>query len=147
PLPPADSIALISCVKTKLDRPARAAELYTSLLFRRQREWATARCRTWFILSAKYGLLRPDDMIAPYELTLKSASRAERRAWSMRVLDQLQAELLGVWGRYFEVYAGKDYCEDGLLEGLRRADATVSLPWDGLSLGQRIARNEYTSNG
>jgi len=145
PLPPPNSIALISCVKSKLDHPAPAAELYTSALFKRQREWAIARCGSWFILSAKHGLLRPNHVVAPYELTLKRAPAVERRAWSLRVLDQLRSQLHTLDGRYFEIYAGKDYCDDGLVDGLRYAGATVVLPWNGQSLGQRIAHKEYES--
>jgi hypothetical protein len=147
PLPPPGCVALVSCVKTKLDHPAPASDLYTSALFKRQKEWALARCNTWFILSAKHGLLRPTELIAPYDLTLKTQSRAERRAWSGRVLDQLTTELNVLSGRHFEIYAGKDYSDFGLVEGLRQAGATVFLPWDGLGLGSRIGRDEYASSG
>lgn len=122
---------------------APAAQLYLSTLFDRQREWATARCERWFILSAKHGLVAPDTVIEPYELTLKALPRSAKRAWSARVLEQLKANLSDLRGRYFEIYAGRDYFNFGLRDGLLNAGATVALPWEGLGLGQRIARTEY----
>jgi hypothetical protein len=147
PPPPPGSVALVACVEKKLDHPAPADELYTSTLFKRQREWATARCTMWFILSGKHGLLRPHDVIAPYQLALKKETVAKRRAWSLRVLEQLITELDALNGRYFEVYAGRDYYDYGLIGGILDAGATVVLPWDGLSFFERIARKEYESRG
>ena len=43
-----------------------------------------------YILSAKYGLLRPDDIIAPYEQTLNAAKDAQIRKWSIMVAGQIQ---------------------------------------------------------
>jgi len=143
PLPPRGSVALVGCVKKKLPHAAPAADLYVSPLFVRQREWATARCDRWFILSAKYCLVAPDDLIEPYELTLKTLPIAEKRAWSARTVDQLKRELGRLDGVYFEIYAGAQYVEFGLIAGLRAARAVVALPWSGLGLGQRIARREY----
>jgi hypothetical protein len=146
-LPPTGSIALVGCVKQKADHAAPAGELYTSTLFDRQRQWATSRCDRWFILSAKYGLVDPDAVIEPYELTLKALPRSAKQAWSERVLQQLKARLNGLQGRFVEIYAGRDYFDFGLREGLVRAGATVALPWEGLGLGQRMARTEYAKHG
>jgi uncharacterized protein DUF6884 len=139
------TIALVGCVKQKLDHAAPASELYTSTLFKREREWAIARCSQWFILSAKHGLIAPDTVIEPYELTLRSVPSSARRSWSHRVLQQLKTSLGPLDGRHFEVYAGKEYCEEGLVQGLRQAGATVVIPWAGLGLGQRLARTDYAS--
>ena len=43
-----------------------------------------------YILSAKYGLLRPDDIISPYEQTLNAAKDAQIRKWSIMVAGQIQ---------------------------------------------------------
>jgi len=142
-LPPRGSVALVGCVKKKLSRATSAADLYVSPLFKRQREWATARCDRWFILSAKYCLVAPDDVIEPYELTLKTLPAAEKRAWSAHVVDQLKRAIGSLDGIYFEIYAGADYVEFGLIAGLKAAGGVVALPWRGLGLGERIARREY----
>ncbi len=143
----AGRVALVGCVKKKLGRAAPASELYISPLFQRQKEWAIARCGSWLILSAKYGVVRPDSVIDPYEMTLKRASAVQKRTWSAQVLRQLQDELGRVEGLHFEIYAGKDYFGYGLIEGLRGAGATVQLPWQGLGLGKRLALTQYASDG
>jgi hypothetical protein len=87
-------IALVACCGQKLDRAAPAGDLYTSPLFKK----AAAYARTfdgWYILSAKYGLVRPDAVIAPYDCTLLKMRKADRLAWGRKVLDQMTAEGIG----------------------------------------------------
>ena len=64
-LPPAADLCLVSCVKSKLPRPAPAKELYTSDLFRKERAVVEAEGWPWFILSAQYGLVHPGTEIEP----------------------------------------------------------------------------------
>ena len=87
----ARTIALVSCVKQKAARPAAARDLYTSALFKKMRQYAETTADTWYILSAQYGLVHPDTVIAPYEQTLKDLSAAARRVWAARVYEQLEA--------------------------------------------------------
>ena len=84
-------VVLVACCGPKLARPAPAAELYISDLFRKSRAWAERFGARWFILSAAHGLVEPDQVLAPYDVTLADQSPADRRAWNDRVLGQLQA--------------------------------------------------------
>ena len=60
-------IVLIYCVKTKLDHPTKAEDLYISNLFKNYLAYARyIKPDLVFILSAKYGLLKLDEQIAPY---------------------------------------------------------------------------------
>jgi len=63
-------IGLVACCKKKLSVPSRAEDLYISPLFRFASLYCKQQCKTWFILSAKHGLLVPDEFIEPYNLTL-----------------------------------------------------------------------------
>lgn len=74
------SLVLVSCVKNKLSNPAAARDLYTSDWFRKVRTLIEAQGASWFILSALHGLVHPDTVIEPYELTLNTMRVAERRA-------------------------------------------------------------------
>ena len=60
------TIALVSCVKSKLPGPCLARDLYTSVRFRRMRTYAEREADRWFILSAKYGLVEPDAVLHSY---------------------------------------------------------------------------------
>ena len=132
-------VGLVACVKTKRPEPSPAKDLYDSPLFREQRRAVESTCDQWYILSARHGLLHPDDMIEPYEETLVGASRRDKRAWAQGVLRQIDAELGDLRGTVVEVHAGKDYYAHGLVAGLEDRGATVELPAEGLSLGQRLA--------
>lgn len=85
------TIALVSCVKQKQNSPCPARDMYTSALFSKARVYAETSADAWFILSAKYGLVQPDETIAPYEQTLKGASASDRRNWATKVRVQLSS--------------------------------------------------------
>jgi len=82
-------VGLVGCVKTKRSQATVARDLYDSYLFRGRRSYVESSCGRWWILSAKHGLVDPDAVLAPYEQELTTASAAERRRWSGRVLEQL----------------------------------------------------------
>lgn len=52
-------VYLVACVSQKLDRRARAAELYRSNWFRKALTYVEDTGARWFILSAAHGLVRP----------------------------------------------------------------------------------------
>jgi hypothetical protein len=132
-------IGLVSCVKSKLGRPAAARELYTSALFRGARHFVERSCDRWFIVSAEHGLVDPAQILAPYEQSLTTASQAARREWSRRVLGQLDEQFgPDVSSHVFEIHAGAAYASFGLVDGLVARGARVELPLQGLGLGRRL---------
>jgi uncharacterized HhH-GPD family protein len=132
-------IGLVGCVKSKLGSNTAAQDLYVSPLFRGRRAYVEQSCDRWFIISAKYGLVAPDQMIAPYDMTLKTVSRAERRSWSREVIKALQTSLGSLENHAFEIHAGAEYRNYGLIDGLKRMGATVEIPAGDLKLGQQLA--------
>lgn len=99
-------IGLIGCVHTKLDTPAPARDLYTSPLFKYRRLYVETFCHDWGILSAKHGLLLPDQVVEPYEEKLKP-QHAEN--WALNV----RRQLLRQWGpldkHEWKIHAGLNY--------------------------------------
>jgi hypothetical protein len=132
-------VGLVGCVKTKLDRPARAADLYISPLFLGRREVVERSCDRWFILSALHGLVAPEELVAPYDQTLSAASRREQRRWSAHVVAALRDELGQLRGITFEVHAGSAYTDHGLVDGIEALGAEVEQPVRGLGLGEQLA--------
>lgn len=61
---------LVGCVKTQLPVRAPADELFVSPLFRRRRDFAERSGLPWFVLSSRHGLVRPGQVIEPYDLCL-----------------------------------------------------------------------------
>ncbi len=104
-------IVLISCVKTKLDHPTKAEDLYISNLFKNYLAYARyIKPDLVFILSAKYGLLKLDEQIAPYEKTLNNMPVNERRTWSEKVISSLH-EHADLDRDEFIILAGEKYRE------------------------------------
>lgn len=132
-------IGLVGCVKSKLPHAAPAKDLYTSPLFRGRRAWVERTCERWFILSAEHGLVEPDAWLEPYDKSLVTARTAERRAWAVRVLQQMVRVLGPVHGRTFEIHAGASYFGFGLEDELVRAGSTVDVPTRGMSQGRQLA--------
>ena len=132
-------IGLVGCVKGKRSSPAPARDLYTSPLFLKRRAFVEPTCDRWFILSAKHGLVDPDEILAPYDETLTHASEERRRAWSRQVLADLEQALPDLHDVHFEIHAGSAYFDHGLEDGLRRRGATVEAPTRGLAIGRQLA--------
>ena len=138
-VPPATQmrIALVGCVKSKRMSSAPARELYTSPLFRAMRGYAESNADAWYILSAEYGLLRPDQVVEPYERTLNSMPTRERLAWAVGVQNQLLEAL--PQGAEVVLLAGLRYREH-LVPFLKQNGVSVAVPLEGLSLGRQLQR-------
>jgi hypothetical protein len=132
-------IGLVGCVKSKKNHAASADELYTSALFRGRRKAVEGSCDRWYILSTLHGIVRPDEVLEPYDVTLVGAPTGRKREWSTMVLRQLDDELGSMSGLIFEIHAGNDYCNFGLAHGLRSRDARVERPAEGLAVGEQLA--------
>lgn len=84
-------IVLISCASKKLPERAKAKDLYVSQLFKLNLRYACSlNPDRIFILSAKYGLLNPDEEISPYNETLNTKSKQEIKLWADEVLKKLK---------------------------------------------------------
>ena len=130
-------VLLLGCVSEKGPAAVAAQDLYVSTLFRLRRAFAETLGSPWFILSAKHGLVRPDEMLAPYDVRLSNLSAADRRAWGDRVFAQLHPAVAPLPGRVFEFHAGSHYVE-AVRPHLESLGAVVAWPLKGLGLGQQL---------
>jgi hypothetical protein len=81
---PRKTVYLVSCVGMKRAAPAAARDLYISPWFVGVRDIVERTGSPWFILSAEYGLISPEAVLAPYERTLNIMGKPERRDWATR---------------------------------------------------------------
>jgi hypothetical protein len=82
------SVCIVSCTAHKRQTPMPAENLYASDLFYKSRRYAQAGYDMWLVLSAEHGLVRPSDVLAPYDRKLTTLSRHERVALVERVSRQ-----------------------------------------------------------
>lgn len=126
---------VVGCGKSKLTRPAPAAELYTGSLFRAARRYCEARGEPWVIASGKLGLVLPGEVIEPYDQRAPmSPSGAER--WARVCVERL----LRVAGGpvYVELLAGAAYAGP-LSSELWRVGCANGEPLQGMGLGKRLS--------
>ncbi|MBS0211536.1 MAG: hypothetical protein JSS27_21550 [Planctomycetes bacterium] len=128
-------VGLISCVSKKQSTAAQAKDLYCSALFTKSREYVQQRCDSWFILSAKYGLLEPNEFIEPYEETLNAKSAKERFQWADDVWSSLRSRIHP--GDDIVVLAGERYRER-LVPLISAHGCRVDLPMQGLGIGRQL---------
>lgn len=132
-------IVLISCSSTKISglncgQTISAKDLYVSALFKKSWEYANKQnADKVYILSAKYGLLKPDDQIEYYDMTLKKFSVCQQKEWAKNVLDQLKKEGISLEKDDFILLAGKIYYKYLLGPG---AIQKPQFPYQGKRIGQ-----------
>ncbi len=129
---------LVGCVRTKNAVASAASELFASPLFAGRRRYAVASGLPWYILSAKFGLLAPDDVIGPYDVYLADQAPDYKRAWGEFVTAQLEQRERVLRGRTIEVHAGAAYV-DPLRAPLAARSAMLVTPVAHLRQGEQLA--------
>lgn len=140
-------VVLVSCVKSKRVSASAAQDLNTSDLFTSMRNYAEQNSDEWFILSAEHGVLRPNEIISPYEKTLNKMLKRERLEWARKVQSRL-LELIPP-DASIVILAGERYRED-VVSFLQEHGYPVEVPMVGLKFGFQLRwlkekiRNEST---
>lgn len=116
---------IISCGAKKAMTPSRAKLMYIGSHFRNCLRWARRKTddSKIFILSARYGLLRLEDQIAPYDL--KMGQPGSVTVEKVRA----QAAAFGISGIIFST-AGAKYREI-----LKEIFPNIHFPFEGRSMG------------
>lgn len=127
------TVGLVGCAAAKLKRPAPARELYTSALFRKSSAYVEHHTDRWYILSAKHGLLHPDQVVEPNNMKLGRNQALPIWDWAAMVNEQLVRELSGVPNVRRLVLAGEHY-----RTVLRRTPFPYDVPMQGLGIGEQL---------
>lgn len=130
-------IALVSCTKIKANHPCSAREMYqSSTLFKKATTYIELQdYDDWFVLSAKYGLLKQDDMIEPYDLTLNNMKVSERKEWSKLVLRQIEDLRIDI--SQIDFYVGLKYRQH-LIPVLEEKGIICNVPLQGKGFGEQL---------
>jgi hypothetical protein len=104
-------------------RPAR--ELFESSGFARARDLAVRSGAPWFVLSAKHGLLDPDDVVGPFDVLFGDQPVGYRITWGEWVVVQL-GDRLALQDVVVEVHGGVDFAQP-LRAPLARRGAVLDI--------------------
>ena len=107
--------------------------MYASPLYRKSVALTERWGISFSILSAKYGLLHPDQEIDPYDFTLKGASKDAKVEWARLVDPQIRK----LSAKKLVVLAGDDYLVPLINVG-EHDPLAYFAPMRGLSLGTRL---------
>lgn len=129
------TIVLVSCVSEKRTTACPARDLYTSDWFTKAARYAGQIADEWYILSAKYGLVHPDQVLEPYNTTLKTMGKSARQAWAEQVFASFKSRLSSDDTVVF--LAGQAYREF-LLARIARLGCKTEIPMEGLRIGEQM---------
>ena len=128
-------VGLVSCVSRKQKKAAKAKDLYVSALFSKSRKYVERHCDRWYVLSAKHGLVHPNQVVEPYEDTLNTKPTKERKLWAEEVWSDLKKELEITDNVVF--LAGNRYREY-LIPKIHSYGCYVDVPMEGKSIGKQL---------
>lgn len=126
-------IALIGCGSAKLSTPAKAKDLYCGPIFKITRLCAERISNSWFIISAKYGVISPNTIIMPYDYQLSQMSTEARLRWANGINNVL-ARIIPKNAHVIGLAAARYLEHIQLPHGI-----VLHKPLDGLRLPHRIA--------
>ena len=149
-----NKLVLIACSKTKSFKNEGetivAGAAYCSPLFQKSKQWAELRGYPYAIISAKYGLIFPDEEIQDYDLTLNELNKKQLENWKKNVSKQIEEYDKRAWpqdGDILESWeddptiialAGKAYT-DNLQDALPYI-IDIEEPLKGLQVGERLSK-------
>mgnify|MGYP003399066231 CR=1 FL=1 len=126
-------IVLIQCSATKLDRPAKARDMYVSTLFKHSLRYAESlKPDKIYVLSGKYGLLHLDDYIEPYNVFIGDMDMISQHNWAKGVVESLKKEC-DVDNDDFTLLCGVKY-----RRFIMRYLKNTRVPMTGIGIGEQL---------
>jgi basic membrane lipoprotein Med (substrate-binding protein (PBP1-ABC) superfamily) len=131
------TIVLLSCTKSKLDKPSQAQDLYSaSPTFKKTLEYGKSlKPDKMYILSAKHYLVPLTKVLAPYDKTLKEMPKEEKDAWGEKVLEQMKGAGINPEKDRFIFLTGTEYMKP-LLKHI--PENHTEMPMEGKRMGERM---------
>ncbi len=134
---PNNTLYLVACSYTKQEQAAPAKELYASPLFTMSRRYVERTGAGWAILSAKHGVVDPNDVIEPYNSYLAWWSTDERKAWAESLRPAL-LKRLAFWQATTVVFLAGTLYREHLSGWLYDQNIKVEIPMAGLGIGEQL---------
>ena len=83
-------IGLMATARKKSPTPAPVPEFYISPLFRKSVQYALQTYERIYFYNAKDGLLLPERIMEPYDVSIKTFSHSEKQRWAYQVISELK---------------------------------------------------------
>ena len=131
------SIVILSCTKSKLDKPSKAQDLYSaSPMFKKTLEYGKSlKPDKMYILSAKHFLVPLNKVLAPYDKTLKEMPKDEKDKWGEETIKQMKSAGINPEKDTFIFLTGSEYMKPF---NQYIPDSNIENPMGGKRFGERL---------
>ena len=128
-------VAVINCGSAKQHKKCKAQDLYIGSLFLASQEFCKSKYDQYCILSAKYHVLLPDDIVEPYDMFLTKFSKKDKEEWSRITAEQLLTKFPE--DTEFDFYVSQSYLTY-VLPYLDKAKRVYNTYLNDLGMGYKI---------
>lgn len=129
-------IGLMATARKKAHSPAPVTDFYQSPLFIKSLHYAERAYDRFYFYNAKDGLLFPDKIMKPYDVSIRTFTHRQRIVWGKHVIDSLSDyEDLNSVSLY--LHGGRIY-RNYLEPELIQAGIPFTVPLEGLSIGKQL---------
>lgn len=140
----ATNIGLLATARKKKHHPAPVTEFYNSPLFRKSVQYANEHYERLYFYNAKDGLLLPDQIMAPYDVSIKTFTLSEKKQWAHTVISALNEHESSEDCKIF-LHGGYVY-RKYLQPELKSYGYTFTVPLQGLGIGEQLAWYDQSLN-
>lgn len=136
-------VIIIPCVAHKKEVACPAKDMYDSQYFTACRDYAERYSSRWHIMSAKHGILEPNKVIEPYDMSLSSFTSPQLAEWARGAFLQF-VQIYPMYNfrlnhNFYVVIVGGQLYRKILVPLLRGYGYRVDVPFDGLGIGEQIS--------
>lgn len=130
-------VGLLATARKKSTKSAPVTEFYQSPLFQKTLEYASHHYDRMYFYNAKDGLLLPEDIMDPYDVSIKTFSHHQREEWAQKVIEQF-SEYETSTDILVCLHGGSVYRKH-LEPQLNRFNYIYEVPLKGLGIGEQLS--------
>ncbi|MBM7646492.1 hypothetical protein JOD45_002722 [Scopulibacillus daqui] len=137
----AEKIGLLATARKKSNSPEKVIDFYKSPLFIKSVQYAKTHYKRFYFYNAKDGLLLPDQIMSPYDVSIKRFTIHEKRIWGKKVIqDFLSYETPE--DKIIYLHGGQVY-RKFLEPELKQQGFIYEIPLKGLGIGEQLKWYEH----
>ncbi len=137
-----EKVGLLATARKKSTKSAPVTEFYQSPLFQKTLEYALHHYDRMYFYNAKDGLLLPDDIMDPYDLSIKTLTHHQREEWAQKLITQFREQESP--SRITVYLHGGSVYRKHIEPQLQQYEYNYEVPLKGLGIGEQL--NWYQKN-
>jgi hypothetical protein len=131
-----DKVGILATSRKKVSHPAPVIEFYHSPLFTQSVEYAKRNYDRFYFYNTKDGLLLPDDIMYPSDVSIKTLSVSQKQEWANQIVTTLMnyelPESISIYLHGGTIY--REFLEPALIN----KGFSFCVPLKGYSIGTQL---------